>query len=78
MTLYHEIEAECERLADCSDTPENAKLGITFRAVWWRQIRQEIAKQAAEIERLKAIIRKLEAEIEELKQQIPAPAPETN
>lgn len=54
MTLYHEIEAECERLADCPDTVENARLGITFRAVWWRQIRQELASYAAENARLKA------------------------
>ncbi len=56
MTLFHEIEAECERLADCPDTAENAKLGITFRAVWWRQIRQELANQTGEIERLRAAL----------------------
>ena len=53
MTLFHEIEAECERLAGCPDTEENAKLGITFRAVWWRQIKQEISGQADEIKRMR-------------------------
>lgn len=37
--LIQIIERECERTSNSPDLYVNAQLGLTFRAVWWPELR---------------------------------------